>query len=92
MARRPWHHARNLTQHLADIVCDTGYDRSGRNHHEPGQKSTLQEILPLSVRPNPELQMETVQLGSSVLAGGIEMPALWVMSHQYLVRPIEASA
>jgi hypothetical protein len=68
VARRPWHRARNLTEHLADIVCDTWYNRSRCNHHEPGQESTLQQIVPLPVRPNPELQTETVQSGSSVLA------------------------
>jgi hypothetical protein len=54
-ASRPWHHALNLTEDLAYVVCHARYKCSRRNRHKPGQKSILDEILALPVRPNPEI-------------------------------------
>jgi hypothetical protein len=52
---RPWHQVRNLADDLADLICHAGDNRSRRKRHEPGQKSRLDEILTLSVLPNPQL-------------------------------------
>jgi len=52
---RPWQHALNLTEDLPDVVCHARYNRSRRHRHKPGQKSILNEILALSVRPKPEI-------------------------------------
>lgn len=52
---RTWHQVWNLTDDLADLICHAGNNRSRGKRHKPGQKSRLDEILGLSVRPNPKL-------------------------------------